>query len=1178
IAPTLVQMLQGYALSSAAAASDRKAVKMMAWLQSSGTTYFGDPQAQTDNGGTGAACETAGYCTPFNERGNAVAPGGIGLIASVAQLISFGIQTVSTVREVHEQGSIGKYDDLEYATNHLTKLTESLQRSLQQSPRRSNIPPSALTREEKELIELARRCRDSIDKLQQELRQLQSPPHTSVLAATKRVARAVWRKNRIEEINQRLEVYRSTLETSLLYRLSHGFEAQSLRTNQCFASLDGSLQHIVRCLADSQTSLATLTGREAEQTRSHTTTENRRLEQLHVDDRLYDEVTKSLFYPDIFSRQEQVDYLFDGIENSYEWVFQEPGNADVAPLWDDFAAWLKSGQGVYWINGKAGSGKSTLMNYICQHSLRMELLKEWCVDRQLLTPAYFFWSAGSIQQKSVNGLLRSLIYQILTECRELVGCLKFSVATCIFIDGLDEINGPYDSILRLIASLADQENIKICLSSRPLLVFEEAFQKAPGLKLQDLTYDSIRLYADVQLSDIIQKRALYNVQDGSRAKDLVEEIVGRANGVFLWAVIAIRDIRDGLQGIVDLDELATSIKSLPSELESLFMMMLNRIKPAYQHDAARDWMYWHPIELTLCKTYFIHSERDFEEASLNHEKVALSDVVEACRILKVQLLSHTAGLLELTPSGHADDYLERSLEDLRGDSFLDTKLMLRTEINFLHRTARDFLTQNDKAKSFLAQKGYPKAQVHLAIARGTLAQLAQFSGKQRSRAALWDFVAALQHISLTERIVGAAQSNLMRSLVKESYVLRYRRGGQYSYLHDVPILMTDKGGVLIDVVAIAAGTGMTRFVCQQLDISAASQNYIPVLSVPDYCANRIPLATSSLIPRDRPDGSDVGSALPSGLSYRQTLYEFLRQDPPSRATSAHGTGYGCSVQVATSSAPRLWAHDAFAETYLLWSCAPSSHELARILLHEGADPMIQFDIQRFSGYRTYDDSCFWARWLKFLQQARFRYVISKGKSGGIMLNDWELGIGLTPDTVFDTTKALLAHGTDVDFPLRNADSTDIFCYLKRRSLASALLDLVVNATAMFVLEECFNKEPEFREFAFGIQSFYSKPTRKLLKIQPRWTVTYNDSVKLHIPDLSAPLSPEECNMLWPLVEKWEKTGHDSDLKILESVMERIWRDHYTKEIAGAEEISLKELMSKLGESRSNAPYLPFAGT
>lgn len=166
---------------------------------------------------------------------------------------------------------------------------------------------------------------------------------------------------------------------------------------------------------------------QSEQTRDLVSTQIDRLERLHVDNRRYQEIIDSLFYPDISSRQEQVDSQFDGIKNSYDWIFDEPQNrifnrSSLNPeaRWDDFAGWLKSGHGVYWIKGKAGSGKSTLMNQICNHSRRLELLGEWQSQRRLLTPTFFFWSAGNRLQKSVDGLLRSLIYQILKDCRELI--------------------------------------------------------------------------------------------------------------------------------------------------------------------------------------------------------------------------------------------------------------------------------------------------------------------------------------------------------------------------------------------------------------------------------------------------------------------------------------------------------------------------------------------------------------------------------------------------------------------------------------------------------------------------------------------------------------------------------------------------------------------------------------
>ncbi len=181
------------------------------------------------------------------------------------------------------------------------------------------------------------------------------------------------------------------------------------------------------------TTLATISAQEAELTRQHTTTQVRRLERLHVDDRRFEEVTRSLFYPEIFSRQEQIENVFDGIESSYDWIFDKPRTREKdisnqanphtpTPLWK----WLESGHGVYWINGKAGSGKSTLMNHICSYNRRLELLQEWSSHRRLLTPSFFFWNSGSRQQKTIDGLLRSLIYQMLNECRQLITCFEVS--------------------------------------------------------------------------------------------------------------------------------------------------------------------------------------------------------------------------------------------------------------------------------------------------------------------------------------------------------------------------------------------------------------------------------------------------------------------------------------------------------------------------------------------------------------------------------------------------------------------------------------------------------------------------------------------------------------------------------------------------------------------------------
>ena len=302
-----------------------------------------------------------------------------------------------------------------------------------------------------------------------------------------------------------------------------------------------------------------------------------------------------------------------------------------------------------------------------------------------------------------------------------------------------------------------------------MLVFEEAFNEVPGLRLQDLTRHTITAYTNDRLSDLIKRHVCHKNQDKYRAEWFVHDIAGRAEGVFLWAVIAVREVRDGLQGLVDLDELTRVIDSLPSEIENLFMLMLDRIKPVFQRDAAQflqialreryySWM-GNTSTSSLCILYFIHSQRELRDGPFNHQRVPSSDLVEACNTMQLQVLSHTAGLLELKSmvSGRYGDLLENE------------EAILRTEVNFIHRTARDFLITNERAQSFLARTGYTEAQLHLASARGILAQVAQFSGQSRTYDAYYLFETALAHVASTEQLVGAAQTILMRSLVRESY-------------------------------------------------------------------------------------------------------------------------------------------------------------------------------------------------------------------------------------------------------------------------------------------------------------------------------------------------------------------------------------------------------------------------
>lgn len=135
---------------------------------------------------------------------------GISLAASIVQLVHFGISSAKAFQEIYQHGSTTEYTSADVTAGLLASLTNSVQQSLHNTKTQGTV----LSAEEKELIDLARKCEDCVNKLQDELRKLQVQPQVSHLKAVRKAARSIWKKNAIIKIQEELEGYRRVLETS----------------------------------------------------------------------------------------------------------------------------------------------------------------------------------------------------------------------------------------------------------------------------------------------------------------------------------------------------------------------------------------------------------------------------------------------------------------------------------------------------------------------------------------------------------------------------------------------------------------------------------------------------------------------------------------------------------------------------------------------------------------------------------------------------------------------------------------------------------------------------------------------------------------------------------------------------------------------------------------------------
>lgn len=113
-----------------------------------------------------------------------------------------------------------------------------------------------------------------------------------------------------------------------------------------------------------------------------------------------------------------------------------------------------------------------------------------------------------------------------------------------FIDGLDEFNGNHEELVQLIIS-AKTPNIKFCCASRPWHVFEDAFEGRPSLLLERLTQEDIKRYV-LDKFEQNKRYAKLKIRQPDLSK-LVDEVVEKANGVFLWVYLVVKSLLEGLR-------------------------------------------------------------------------------------------------------------------------------------------------------------------------------------------------------------------------------------------------------------------------------------------------------------------------------------------------------------------------------------------------------------------------------------------------------------------------------------------------------------------------------------------------------------------------------------------------------------------------------------------------------
>lgn len=395
------------------------------------------------------------------------------------------------------------------------------------------------------------------------------------------------------------------------------------------------------------------------------------------------------------------------------------------------------------------------MNFIAENDNLKPLLKQWAGKCEVLIPKFFFWRPGSVEQKSINGLLRALLHQMIsyrpscfnsleietqpilqwtdrrleTAIKKIMSNETGHVKACFLIDGLDEFEGDEDSKSRLMAFIIDtikNDGVKAVISSRPEPFLIDSLSRFSQLRLQDLTISDIRAYVEGKLLSEGHMCKLCT-EAPKTVNSLVREVCKKADGVFLWAHLAVQDLLGGIRARDSLVRLQERVSLLDRSLDGLFSQLLGRIHPVHQHQAANffhfvtKWKVYHDcgeslallhVAFAFCEdlSSYVRSLSDCEElqeAQVDQFRQYLED-------FRISLLSQTAGLLEVIEVECVMPDCSTLLQSKSSSTRLAAYFihyLKHVRISFVHRSAYEFLTVNKDGKELLL-KGW-KSEEHL---------------------------------------------------------------------------------------------------------------------------------------------------------------------------------------------------------------------------------------------------------------------------------------------------------------------------------------------------------------------------------------------------------------------------------------------------------------------------------
>lgn len=297
-------------------------------------------------------------------------------------------------------------------------------------------------------------------------------------------------------------------------------------------------------------------------------------------------------------------------------------------------------------------------------------------------------------------------------------------ASCIFIDSLDEIqSSERTEIVAMVISLCSLLNVKVCATSRPETLFQRKLGSYPMIRVQDFTKASIRLHVKSSLEEY----RTFLDEDAEIYGQLVDMLVEKSEGVFLWVKLAVNSLTRGMVNGDTAETMLQRIDQLSPGIYKLFKQLWarnNEDLPLYRREAAElFWFHilsWAPMSVfkldLVCHLLGTHSSlrEEVQRSIVAQGSCSVEDEMRISRVYSSWLAARSAGFLEV--KGQHSEPASITMSHRDGDFS-----RFHWEVGFIHRSVSEFFRTTIDGQAILNYDPRPLTEKFLAVIKANIA-------------------------------------------------------------------------------------------------------------------------------------------------------------------------------------------------------------------------------------------------------------------------------------------------------------------------------------------------------------------------------------------------------------------------------------------------------------------------